>query len=211
MRLGSYYRNLIWMKIGIQAKGDKVLDVGGFDGYWLSKQPTKIKICADIEPKEKYGNVIYIRANALYLPFPDGYFEQVFAFDVIEHVDDERKLLQELNRVIKPDGQIVISTPHKHISIFPPFITSWISRRWGHYRVKGYLEYELRNIIPESDVVEFLLTRELFFRTFYLPLRLLWGLNGWLAKPAVKIIAYFDTIFINGENGHVVMCISRGS
>ena len=209
MRLGTYYRYLIWNKIGIRANGPSVLDVGGFDGYWLSKQPAKTKICVDINPQEKYADVTYIKADALALPFPDEYFDQVFAFDIIEHVVNDRQLLQELHRVTKPNGQIIISTPHKHISIFPPFLTSWVSKKWGHYRVNGYLENELKEILPEGDAATFLYLREPFFRIFYLPLRFLWGMSNRIAKPMVRAIAYIDAIFLNGDNGHILIYITR--
>lgn len=209
VRLGTYYRALIWNRLGIQANGNRVLDIGGFDGYWLSKQLAKTKVCVDINPQRKYENVTYVQTDALALPFADEYFDQVFAFDVIEHVDDDKQFLQEVHRVTKPNGQIIISTPHKHISIFPPFLTGWVNRRWGHYRVSGYLENELREIIPESDVAKFLFLRESFSRAFHLPLRFLWGFSKIITKPMVRVIAYLDSIFLNGKNGHIVIYITR--
>ena len=70
MRLGTYYRSLILDKLKIRANQELVLDVGSFDGYWLSQQmQSKIKIAIDINPSTKLKDVIYIKANALNLPF----------------------------------------------------------------------------------------------------------------------------------------------
>ena len=45
------------------------------------------------------------------LPFADGSFDTVLAFEVIEHVEDDVTLLGEMARVAKPDAVLVLSTP----------------------------------------------------------------------------------------------------
>ncbi len=45
------------------------------------------------------------------LPHADGRFDLVAAFDVIEHVEDDRKVFAELARVLKPGGVLLCSVP----------------------------------------------------------------------------------------------------
>jgi len=45
------------------------------------------------------------------MPFDDGVFDLVLATDIIEHVDDDRKALAEIERVLKPGGRGVITVP----------------------------------------------------------------------------------------------------
>lgn len=45
------------------------------------------------------------------LPFPDGFFGVVLAFEVLEHVEDDEGLLAEISRVTRPGGLFVMSTP----------------------------------------------------------------------------------------------------
>jgi len=45
------------------------------------------------------------------LPFDDGSFDLVTAFDVVEHVENDRRVFAELTRVLKPDGHLVFSVP----------------------------------------------------------------------------------------------------
>ncbi len=45
------------------------------------------------------------------LPFADGQFDLICAFDVIEHIDDDQSAFRELSRVLKPGGCLVLSVP----------------------------------------------------------------------------------------------------
>jgi SAM-dependent methyltransferase len=45
------------------------------------------------------------------LPFADGTFDVVAAFDILEHVDDDERALAELSRVAAPNGLLLLSTP----------------------------------------------------------------------------------------------------
>ena len=45
------------------------------------------------------------------LPFPDRAFDLVCAFDIVEHVDDDRRVFGELTRVARPGATVVLSVP----------------------------------------------------------------------------------------------------
>jgi SAM-dependent methyltransferase len=45
------------------------------------------------------------------LPFPDGSFDLVCAFDIVEHVDDDETALAELARVARPGAALLLSVP----------------------------------------------------------------------------------------------------
>jgi ubiquinone/menaquinone biosynthesis C-methylase UbiE len=65
-----------------------------------------IKIYPD---KNHFGIV----ADSFTLPFPNESFDCVIASEIIEHVIDPQKFIQELIRVVKKNGSLVISTPYK--------------------------------------------------------------------------------------------------
>lgn len=46
------------------------------------------------------------------LPFRDDSFDFVFAGEIIEHIFDTRSFLQEINRVLKMGGYLVLTTPN---------------------------------------------------------------------------------------------------
>ena len=45
------------------------------------------------------------------LPFPDAAFDLVCAFDVVEHVDDDRRIFRELERVSRAGATVVFAVP----------------------------------------------------------------------------------------------------
>jgi SAM-dependent methyltransferase len=55
------------------------------------------------------------------LPFGTGSFDSASALDVLEHVSDDRRTLEELHRVLRPGGLLVVSVPARHVlSVLDP-------------------------------------------------------------------------------------------
>lgn len=54
------------------------------------------------------------------LPFEDGAFDLVCAFDIVEHVDDDEAALSELSRVAAPNAVFLLAVP-LHPSRWTPF------------------------------------------------------------------------------------------
>lgn len=52
-----------------------------------------------------------VAAEAPQLPFRDGAFDIVTAYDVVEHVEDDRGFVCELARVLAPGGAVAIHVP----------------------------------------------------------------------------------------------------
>lgn len=56
-------------------------------------------------------------ADLTQLPYGDGEFETVVCFEVIEHFEDPFRVLDELRRVLAPDGHLLVSSPNR--GVFP--------------------------------------------------------------------------------------------
>lgn len=47
------------------------------------------------------------------LPFPNNFFDLVLSHEVLEHVSDDRLAVQEMVRVLRPGGRVVIFVPNR--------------------------------------------------------------------------------------------------
>ena len=105
----------------------RMLDVGSADGpsvAWMRGGHQRVAI--DVDPRGLVpGDVC---ASALALPFRDGAFDLVGAFDVVEHCEPEEQALGELARVLEPGGRLLLSVP--------AYQWAWSDHdvRAGHYR-----------------------------------------------------------------------------
>lgn len=52
------------------------------------------------------------------LPFADNMFDSISILDVIEHVYEQKSLMAEFQRVLKPDGILIMTAPQRHIFSF---------------------------------------------------------------------------------------------
>ena len=88
----------------------RLLDVGSADGPSVAWLTARQKVSLDLDPRglrPPWG----ICGSVLALPFADGSFEVVSAFDVVEHCDPEQAALEELHRVLEPGGRLLLSVP----------------------------------------------------------------------------------------------------
>ncbi|MEQ1849573.1 MAG: class I SAM-dependent methyltransferase [Candidatus Peribacteraceae bacterium] len=65
-------------------------------------------------PLPQYVETKKVDLNVQPIPYPDGFFDTVIAGDVIEHVTNPLFMLCEANRVLKPGGTLIVSTPNPY-------------------------------------------------------------------------------------------------
>ena len=100
-----------------------VLDAGCGSGYGsaeLAKTGASVT-GADVSgeavayAREHFGaqGIRFVEAPCESLPFEPESFDLVTAFEVIEHLERWQELLTEANRVLKPGGVLLVSTPNR--------------------------------------------------------------------------------------------------
>jgi SAM-dependent methyltransferase len=82
-------------------------------------------------------------ADLLNLPYPDSSFDVVMCNHVLEHVDDDRRALREIRRVLRPRGTAILMSPideRLSATIEDPAVTSAEER----HRVFGQSDHVRR-------------------------------------------------------------------
>lgn len=66
----------------------------------------------NVPKPENYREIYTLDMNKEKLPFQDNHFDTVLAGDIIEHLQNPSQFLREINRVLKANGKLLLSTPH---------------------------------------------------------------------------------------------------
>ena len=105
------------------ARGKRVLDLGCGAGYGAAElahvadRVTGVDVAPDaVEYARAHytaENLAFEEGSATQLPYQDGSFDLVVAFEMIEHLEDWRGFLSEARRVLASSGQLIVSTPNR--------------------------------------------------------------------------------------------------
>lgn len=105
---------------------DRLLDVGSAEGdntkFYLNK--ARRTFALDFNPtfiskgKRRLSSINFVVAKSEHLPFKHNSFSVVTLTEVLEHISDEQKTIDEIYRVLKPNGRLILSVPHKGLFAF---------------------------------------------------------------------------------------------
>lgn len=129
-------------------KRQKVLVVGAGTGVEMIQFAKKGCIIYGIEPDEKALAILKLRSQlqqldqnkikravAEKIPYPNNYFDLIYCWQVLEHVQNPEQSIREMVRVTKPDGYIFIGCPdyrqiaEPHYKLYLPlFLPIWINK-----------------------------------------------------------------------------------
>lgn len=92
------------------------------------------------------------------MPFEDSSFDLAGCFDVLEHLEDDRASLQELRRVIRPGGRLLLTVP-----AYP-----WL---WSHHDVVNhhFRRYTRRSLLAVTSQAGWFPERMTSFNSLLLP------------------------------------------
>ena len=76
----------------------------------ITLSPNQVKRATELAAAQGVDNASFQVMNALEMDFPDNTFDLVWACESGEHMPDKKKYVEEMIRVLKPGGTIVIAT-----------------------------------------------------------------------------------------------------
>lgn len=151
--------------------GKRVLDVASGEGYgsfllrrWGAESVEGIDVDEQtVETATRLfgGDGVHYQCHtAEQLPFEDHTFDVVCSFETIEHLDHPELFLQEIRRVLKPGGNIILSCPNDpyyykpgepgnpfHKKQYTYFDFKQLAEKYLGQRVRYYLAYALNGFI----------------------------------------------------------------
>jgi SAM-dependent methyltransferase len=153
----------------------KILNIGvatGYSSQLLQQFGTVTSIEFDEECYEFTRDVVKIpiqQGSILELAFPDNTFDLVCAFDVIEHVEDDRLATSEMRRVAKLGGVMFVAVP--------ALMFLWSEHDVVNHHFRRYSSKTLKRLFSEHDTP--------VFHSYF---------NFWLFFP-IAIIRLFSRLF----------------
>ncbi len=130
----------------------KILDVGCGTGYMLRRLEEKGAKVYGIDPnfsavgyaKKKSGSTVVLGEGES-IPFASNSFDVVCALDVLEHCTSDQKAVQEIKRVLKPNGFAMITVPALQ--------SLWTKQDERLHHHRRYAKDELRDVVqPLGDI-----------------------------------------------------------
>src|SRR3989344_1163180 len=128
IRLEEKQRRSMILRLVRQPSGKVIADVGCEEGYnaqKLVKECSKI-YCVDIDEelltvarkKINSDKAHFIQSDAQQVNLPDNCVDIAISSHVLEHLPSPQKGFNELYRIVKPGGEIVINVPNEKVVLF---------------------------------------------------------------------------------------------
>lgn len=130
-----------------------ILDIGCGNGHILNNINSKNKVATDISFNQLENindDSIKVRCNAENIPI-NTHFDYIICTDVFEHVQNPDKLVNEIYRLLKPNGELLFSVPWKQdLSIYN---TEEYKQKYGKYK------YVHLRSVDEKTIEQYFLNR----------------------------------------------------
>ncbi|MEO7254420.1 MAG: class I SAM-dependent methyltransferase [Casimicrobium sp.] len=106
-----------------QATDKRVLDIPCGEGYGSNLLATgagsvlgidiSSEAVAHATARYDKENLRFVAADCTNIPEPNASFDVIISFEMIEHITAQEAFLQEVARLLKPDGLLIISSPNR--------------------------------------------------------------------------------------------------
>ena len=73
------------------------------------------------------------------IPLENNFFDLIICYNIFEHIEDDKKAMEELHRVLKPDRTCIIQTPFKEGDIYEDFSKKTLKERLEAFGQEDHL------------------------------------------------------------------------
>lgn len=82
--------------------------VTGGEAYGLELSPEAVR-----RAQEMYPTIKYTEGDATNTPYEAEQFDIIICQEVLEHIEDQQKMINECSRILKKKGYLILTTPNK--------------------------------------------------------------------------------------------------
>jgi 2-polyprenyl-3-methyl-5-hydroxy-6-metoxy-1,4-benzoquinol methylase len=146
----AHVSRYLWVKKFVKNK--KVLDAGCGSGYGaniLSKDARSIMGIDISKNAIEYSKIKYDRTNTIFMVkdmSEEGdikeRFDVIISFDVLEHIKEPHKYLQELTKLLNEDGMLIVGTPNLEVN-------ELYNASWNPFHAKEYTSGEFKLLLSQ--------------------------------------------------------------
>jgi SAM-dependent methyltransferase len=97
---------------------------------------------------------IDIVSDILDIPEPDASFDAVLCTEVLEHLPDPVRALDEMARLLRPGGTLIITAPFWSLTHFAPYHYATGFNRYFYEFHLGRLGFDIVDMIPNGNFFE---------------------------------------------------------
>ncbi len=121
-------------------QGARVLDIGCGRGVLLSTLADQGLEVHGVEHNEMAIEGADPRAEIRIAPrlseagYPDDFFDEVIIWHVLEHLSQPRETIDEIHRILRPGGRLVVAVPN-----FSSYQSRWAKDDWFHLDLPRHL------------------------------------------------------------------------
>jgi len=130
------------------AEQKKILDLGcgtGLTTFYLAVRGDVVGLDLDVSRAQRdFSELKFVQGSAEYLPFKNEQFDEIYCYDVLEHVDDLQKTLLEISRTLKKNGKLIADVPFWKSEKFLLRVRPKYHEEIHHQRIFAYEELEQR-------------------------------------------------------------------
>jgi len=157
-----------------QLENGKMLDIGAGTGAFVHHMKSKGWQATGLEPDEaarrnalNVHNVNLLYSEAFF-QFPADSFDVITMWHVLEHVHDLHGYMEQLKKILKPEGRIFIAVPN-----YESYDASFYKSFWAAYDVPRHLYHfspETIFQLLEKHNLRLHATRPMWYDSFYISL-----------------------------------------
>lgn len=161
-----HQRHMIAYHQASQIISGHVLEVGCGEGYGMellapkaSKYMAIDKFNTHINPKlPDFSKITFQQMNVPpFAGIEDNTFDFIVSFQVIEHIEDDDFFCRELFRVLKPGGQLIMTTPNIKMSLTrnPWHVREYTPLQLHQLLMQVFQKVEMKGVFGGDKVMEY--------------------------------------------------------